>query len=109
MNSVFVLQRVLAVLLFAPAIAVGPSARATDASLLSARPPAAAACNAWREHLSDLIDQHRIAHEIDDDALFDYVRQFIAARDACSPGGYETGLRMYELILLGPVQRRPMK
>ena len=109
MNPFYVLQRLVAVIMFAPAIAVGPGARATDASLLSVRPPPAAACNAWREHLSDLIDQHRVAHEIDDDALFDYVRQFIAARDACSPGDYETGLRMYEFIPLGPVQRRLMK
>ena len=60
----------------------------------------AAARAAWREHIIDLIDQHRIAHEIDEEALFEFVLQYIDARDACTPGNYEVGLRMYEAIPL---------
>ncbi len=70
----------------------------------AARPSLAAACAAWCDHISDLLDQHRMAHEIDDHALYEFVLQFIAARDACSPGGYEIGLRMYDAISLRRVQ-----
>jgi hypothetical protein len=72
------------------------------------RPHPVEACNAWREHISDLIEQHRTAGEMDEKALFAFVRQFIAARDACRPGRYEIGLRLYEEIALGrPL--RPLK
>jgi hypothetical protein len=79
------------------------SIRAAEAS---ARPPPVAACNAWRVHIGDLIDQHRIAQELDDRTLSEIVRRFIAARNACTPGRYELGLRMYEEIPIGPVQGR---
>jgi hypothetical protein len=46
------------------------------------RPPPSNACRAWREHISDLIDQHRTAHDIDDDALLDFVLQFNASLPA---------------------------
>jgi hypothetical protein len=99
----------LVLLFLALSVTVGPTARAKDPPLISA-PSLLAACTAWREHFADLIDQHRIAHEMNEVALLDFVLQFIAARDACSSrGGYEIGLRMYEAILLGPVQQRPMK
>ena len=80
-----------------------------ETPLASARPSRKRACGAWRDHFADLIDQHRIAHEIDDEALFEIVLQFMSARDACSAGRHESGLRMYEAILLGRVQQRPMK
>jgi hypothetical protein len=103
------LMRGVLVALLASPVTIGPTARAKDPPLLSA-PSLLAACTAWREHFTDLIDQHRIAHEMNEDAQLDFVLQFIAARDACSSrGGYEIGLRMYEAILLGPVQQRPMK
>ena len=100
------LRAVLVVSLVALFVAVGPSAPAQDTTSLSGSPRLVAACNAWREHVSELLDQHRIAHEIGDDALFGFVRQFIAARNACSPDRYEIGLRMYEAIPLGRVQQR---
>jgi hypothetical protein len=84
-------------------------ASATESPLLSARPWIGAACAAWHDHFADLIDQHRIAHEINDDALYEVVRQFIAARDACFAGSHETGLRIYEVIPLSPVQQRLLK
>jgi hypothetical protein len=100
----------LVLLILALPVAVGPSVGATESPPSSVRLSLWAACTAWREHFTDLIDQHRIAHEMNEDALFDFVLQFIAARDACSSRrGYEIGLRMYEAILLGPVQQRPMK
>ena len=98
----------LVLLILALSVAVGPTARAKDPPLLSA-PSLLAACTAWREHFTDLIDQHRVAHEMNEDALLDFVLQFLKARDACSAGSHEIGLRMYEAILLGPVQQRPMK
>jgi hypothetical protein len=80
--------------------------RAAEASV---RPPPVAACNAWRVHIGDLIDQHRIAQELDEHTLADIVRRFIAARNACTPGRYELGLRMYEEIPIGPVQSRTLR
>jgi hypothetical protein len=108
MSKSHLVRGTLVALLLAPSVVGGPPARATDMAFSSAS-SLAAACNAWREHISDLIDQHRIAHEIDDDALFAFILQFIAARDACSLGGYETGLRKYEGIQLGRVQQRPLQ
>jgi hypothetical protein len=55
------------------------------------------------------LDQHRIAQEIDEGTLSDIVRRFIAVRNACTPGRYEIGLRMYEDIPLGPVQGKLLK
>lgn len=92
----------LAVLLL-PAL---PRVQASDPVRPPSQPAWVAACNAWREHISDLIDQHRIAQEIDEANLSAAVRQFIAARDACTPGRYEVGLRLYEAIPLGRVQGR---
>jgi hypothetical protein len=94
------------VVVLATAVGVAPSVRAAEVSV---RPSPVAACNAWRVHIGDLIDQHRIAQEIDEGALSDIVRRFIAARNACTPGRYELGLRMYEDIPLGPVQGRFLK
>jgi hypothetical protein len=71
------------------------------ATPLPRRPTLTEACNAWREHMGGLIEQHRIAGEIEEKELLQFVRQFIAARNNCAPGRYETGLRMYEAIPLG--------
>ena len=101
MSPLFRQRGALIIPILALFVAVGSSARATDAPLLPARPSLPAACAAWREHISGLLDQHRIAHDIDDDALYDFVLQFIDARDACSLGSYEIGLRMYGAIALG--------
>jgi hypothetical protein len=73
------------------------------------RPPPSDACRAWREHIGDLIDQHRVALDIDEDALFDFVRQFNAARDACLAGSFELGLKLYGDIQLGPVHGAALK
>jgi hypothetical protein len=102
------LRGVLVALLLASPVAVGPTARAKDLPLLSA-PSLLAACAAWREHFTDLIDQHRIAQEIDEDAFHEVLLQFLAARHACSAGSHASGLRMYEAIVLGRVHQRPLK
>jgi hypothetical protein len=87
-------------------LAIAPGAEATGTST---RPSPVAACNAWRVYIGDLIDQHRIASEMTDKDLANIVRQFIAARNACTPGHYELGLRLYEEIPIGPVQKRPLR
>jgi hypothetical protein len=87
-----------------PALVVSPLVRAVDvpaASLI--QPSMTAACSAWREHIGDLIDQHRVAGDVDEKALFEFVLQFIAARDNCTFGKFDAGLRMYEEIPLGRV------
>ena len=97
------------VMVIACAALLGAGAQDIRAGEASVRPSAVAACNAWRVHIGDLIDQHRIAQEIDERTLADIVRRFIAARNACTPGRYEVGLRMYEDIPLGPVQGKRLK
>ena len=99
---------VLLIPLVLPA-AVSPSVGATESPPSSLRLSLGAACAAWREHFTDLIDQHRIAHEINEDAFHEVLLQFTAARDACSAGSHASGLQMYEAIVLGRVQQRPMK
>jgi hypothetical protein len=96
-----ILSAVTVLLVLAPGVQAGDPVRQPG------RPARVAACHAWRVHIGDLIDQHRIAQEIDEATLSAAVRQFIAARDACTPGRYEVGLRMYEAIPLGPVHRAP--
>ena len=86
-----------------------PSVWSSEPQLISARSPLVAACNAWRVHIGELLDQHRIARDLDDLALSEMVRQFISARNACTPGRYEIGLRMYEAIPLGPVPSTALK
>jgi hypothetical protein len=107
MSQSSILPRALVLFSLALAAVVGPIARAKDAQFLVGSPPLVAACNAWRVHISDLLDQHWIAHEMDDHALSEIVRQFISARNACIPGRYEVGLRMYEAIPLRRVQGAP--
>src|SRR5215218_6804396 len=87
----------------------GSSARAADTPPLSVPLPLEEACTAWRELFVVLIDQHRIAGGMGDDALSGFVLKFIAARDACSAGRYEVGLRMYEAIALGRVHGQPLR
>jgi hypothetical protein len=82
---------------------------AGELSMSSGSPPLSDACRAWREHIGELLDQHRVAREIDEKTLFDFVRQFMAARDACSIGSFEVGLRMYGDIRLGRVHRIDLK
>jgi hypothetical protein len=76
-----------------------PSVDAAD----TARPSLAQACIAWREHIGDLIDQHRVASDIEDDTLFEFIRQFVAAQATCSAARYEEGLHLYDQIRLGRV------
>lgn len=100
------LYRALTALALSILILPSPSALALDAP---GRPSAMAACGAWREHISDLIDQHRIGHELDDDTLMAMIMQFSAARDACTSGDAATGLKIYEAIPLGRVQKTLLK
>ncbi len=97
------------VMVIACAALLGAGAQGIRAGEASVRPSAVAACNAWRVHIGDLIDQHRIAQELDECTLSDIVRRFITARNACTPGRYELGLRMYEEIPIGPVQGRTLR
>ena len=68
------------------------------------RPSPAAACRAWSEHFGDLIEQHRMAHELDDATIASVTEQFGTARAACYYGDFKNGLRLYETIPLGPVR-----
>lgn len=82
-------------------VALSPASKAAESGT---RPGPAAACYAWYEHVGALIDEHRIANDVDDDALFAAIRTFSSARAACSLGEFDTGLHLYESIALGRVK-----
>ena len=57
---------------------------------MEGRLPLSVACRAWNSHIAELIDQHRTAHELDDDQLSEII--------PAPPPGPER--------LLGPALRR---
>lgn len=69
-----------------------------------AKPGPAAACFAWYEHIGALIDEHRVARELDDESLWSAIAQYGSARAACSLGDFTTGIRLYEAIPIGRVR-----
>jgi hypothetical protein len=73
---------------------------------IEGRPSLSAACQAWNGHIAELIDQHRIAHELDDDQVHEIIQLLYAARSACSALRFEEGLAIYEAIPIGPVASR---
>jgi|UPI0004B2B25F hypothetical protein len=76
---------------------------------IEGRPPLSAACQAWNSHIAGLIDQHRLAHELDDDQLGDIIRRFYEAQHACSVLRFEEGLTLYESIPIGAVASRLLR
>jgi len=76
---------------------------------MAERPPLSAACRAWHGHIASLIDQHRIAHELDDDQLGEVIRLFYEAQSTCSALRFDEGLTLYEAIPIGPVASRPLR
>ena len=82
----------------------------TDASqAMEGRLPLSAACRAWNSHIAELIDQHRTAHELDDDQLSEIIRLFDEARSACSALRFDEGVAIYEAIPIGSVAGRPLR
>jgi hypothetical protein len=76
---------------------------------MEGRPPLAAACRVWNGHITELIDQHRIAHELEDDQVHEIIRLVYEAGSACSALRFEEGLAIYEAIPIGPVASRPLR
>ena len=76
---------------------------------MEGRLPLSAACRAWNSHIAELIDQHRTAHELDDDQLSKIIRLFDEARSACSALRFDGGLAIYEAIPVGSVAGRPLR
>jgi hypothetical protein len=103
----------LAVAILIASVAAGPPATASEspASCLAcaspiqfqSRPSPWDECLAWKVHVFALIDDHRMAGDIDDDALFDIMRDFYAAQHECSTGNFVQGLRLYDAIQIGRV------
>jgi hypothetical protein len=56
------------------------------------------------EHVSDLLNQHRRAAEMDDAEFHAALSKFYEAQTACEAGRYDEALSLYTLV---PV-RRPM-
>ena len=73
------------------------------------RLPLSAACRAWNSHIAELIDQHRTAHELDDNQLSEIIRLFDEARSACSALRFDEGVAIYEAIPIGSVAGRPLR
>ncbi|MGF9763435.1 hypothetical protein AAII07_50725 [Microvirga sp. 0TCS3.31] len=76
---------------------------------MEGRLPLSAACRAWNSHIAELIDQHRTAHELDDDQLSEIIRLFDEARSACSALRFDEGVAVYEAIPIGSVASRPLR
>ena len=76
---------------------------------MEGRPPLSAACQAWNSHIAGLIDQHRTAHELNDDQIGEIIRRFYEAQSTCSALHFEEGLAIYETIPIGPVASRPLR
>jgi hypothetical protein len=76
---------------------------------MEGRPPLSAACRAWDSHIAELINQHRTAHELDDDQVHEIIRLFYDTGSACSALRFEEGLAIYEAIPIGPVASRLLR
>ena len=79
---------------------------ASASQAMEGRPPLSAACRAWNSHIAELIDQHRTAHELDDDQFGEIIRLFYEAQRTCSALRFEEGMAIYEAIPIGPVASR---
>src|SRR4051812_5664107 len=77
---------------------------------MESHPPLSAACLAWYSHITNLIDEHRVAQELADDQLSEIIRLFNDARFACTALRFAEGLAIYDDIPLGPSHhpRRPL-
>ncbi len=76
---------------------------------MEGRPSLSAACRAWNSHIAELIDQHRTAHEVDDDQFGEIMRLFYEAQRTCSAQRFKEALAIYEAIPIGPVASRPLR
>jgi hypothetical protein len=96
--------------IFAQVFVISCGVLATCSSqAMEARLPLSAACRAWDSHIADLISQHRLVHELDDDQVHEIIRLFYEAGSACSALRFEEGLAIYEAIPIGPVANRLLR
>jgi hypothetical protein len=65
-------------------MSIGAAVDAALASPAPERPPPSAACRAWRDHIADLLEQHRHAREIDDVTFANAMHLFYEADSACT-------------------------
>src|SRR5918997_5551791 len=68
---------------------------ANPSQAMEGRPPLSSACLAWNSHIAELIDQHRTAHELDDDQLSKIIQLFNEAQSACSALRFDEGVEIY--------------
>ncbi|MBO1908536.1 hypothetical protein J4G37_27070 [Microvirga sp. 3-52] len=103
-------SRVPRMRIYAQASVISCGLLVTGASqAMEGRPPLSAACRAWDSHIAELINQHRTAHELDDDQVHEIIRLFYDAGSACSALRFEEGLAIYEAIPIGPVASRLLR
>ena len=103
-------SRLLRMRIYAQASVISCGLLVTGASqAMEGRPPLSAACRAWDSHIAELINQHRTAHELDDDQVHEIIRLFYDAGSACSALRFEEGLAIYEAIPIGPVASRLLR
>lgn len=96
--------------IYAQASVIGCGLLVTGATqAMEGRPPFSAACRAWNSHIAELIDQHRTAHEVDDNQIGEIMRLFVEAQRTCSALRFEEALAIYEAIPIEPVASRPFR
>jgi hypothetical protein len=66
------------------------------------RPPAQAICWTMNEHISDLLNRHRLATEMDEADFHAALQKFYEAQTTCEAGRYDEALSLYTLV---PVRR----
>ena len=95
---------------YAQAFVITCSLLVTDASqAMERRLPLSAACRAWNSHIAELIDQHRTAHEVNDDQFGEIVRLFYEAQRTCSALRFAEVPAIYDTIPIGLVASRPLR
>jgi hypothetical protein len=76
---------------------------------MEGRRPLSAACRTWSSHIDELIDQHRTAHELDDNQIGEIIRLFYEAQSTSSALHFEEGLAIYETTPVEPVASRTLR
>jgi hypothetical protein len=89
--------------------AVAQGTCAAETASWPARPPLSAACDAWERHIRELLDQHRLAAELNDAEFGTVLSLLYAANSHCTRGDTNAALATYSAIPIGPVQHGPLR
>lgn len=87
----------------------GSGSRDALSQAASMRSSPSAACSAWHEHVADLLQQHRTAHEMSDEDFAEILRVFYMAQSACTQGKFSEAFTLYGGLPIGRVRGRELR